>query len=394
MDNSPLVTRWQNGTNATPSNNVAFVPNNNAVPGATGQATNVQLTNNQSQSNNKANFLKNISLLKEEMDKISSEINSKKTLTSLDNSLRGNELEESGEQISDFCDFIQSNSNNPIFDRIINDANGTFWDLRNLGMTLQNNPNTVTGNSSQEKLNIIENSINKYFDRINTIINHYEEINKKAFKEIRMDKPVFGFIEKIAEEIAKQDAEEEEEEKGPKTNLEKKDKREKDKAKGKKSNPFKVLMGIVGKLLDKGWSSQDIIRNVRKTTKFNPKTIKHCVQIMKNYNKKLKRESYSLNRMSVFAAVQDEIEFISIEDDFNKKSTRELMDRLYYLNGCKKYDAGSDNGPKGSLSSIDDEIQKVKNALKNRSWTDKDINHTESIIKENRYYPLETNVEV
>jgi len=202
----------------------------------------------------------------------------------------------------------------------------------------------------------------------------------------------------------------EEEAKGPKTSYEK-EQTEKEKRKGKGGNPFRVLMGIVGKLLDKGWNQQDVVRHVKRHTKFQAKTIKECVKIMKQYNKKKERDriekkSRSFNLKEVFAATAIEraerkVELggiYDIEQDFQKKSTRELQSRLYYLECASNFDEASDNdtrtnGPKGNLSSVSEEITKVVSALKNRGWSDKDVEDAKKIVKSDRYYPFETNVE-
>jgi hypothetical protein len=215
----------------------------------------------------------------------------------------------------------------------------------------------------------------------------------------------------------------------PKTSYESKSKQEEDKSKGKKGNPFRVLMGIVGKLLDKGWDSAEIVRHVKKETSFDPKTIKKSVKIVKDYNRKEKREVQELdaldqstqmmgidpmqsmpvdllrgfamrdNMRKVFASTAFENAskewerqgVYSIKDDFSKRSTRELVDRMFYLTSCKKYDPFSDNGPKGSLSSIDGEISRVKSALRERGWDKDDLDCACEVIKTDDHHPFKAN---
>lgn len=214
----------------------------------------------------------------------------------------------------------------------------------------------------------------------------------------------------------------------PKTSYERKSKEEEDESKGKKSNPFRVLMGIVGKLLDKGWDSAEIVRHIKKETHFDPKTIKKCVKIVKDYNRKEKRdldeletidkasdrlrsEALPIDLLRGFAMRQDirkvfastafenaseswERQGIySVKDDFSKRSTRELVDRMYYLTACQKYDPFSDNGtrnngPKGSLSSIGGELKQIKTALKDRGWAEDDLDAACEIIKSNDHHPF------
>ena len=216
----------------------------------------------------------------------------------------------------------------------------------------------------------------------------------------------------------------------PKTSYESKSKEEENEDKGKKSNPFRVLMGIVGKLLDKGWDSSEIVRHIKKETSFDPKTIRKCVKIVKDYNRSEKRDFQELeaidqasrigsqalpvdllrgfsmrqNIRKVFAATVMENAskewerqgIYSIQDDFSKRSTRELVDRMYYLTACSKYDPFSDNGtrnngPQGSLSSVGSEISKVKTALRERGWKEDDLDCSCEIIKSDDHHPFKAN---
>lgn len=216
----------------------------------------------------------------------------------------------------------------------------------------------------------------------------------------------------------------------PKTSYESKSKKEENKDKGKKSNPFRVLMGIVGKLLDKGWDSSEIVRHIKKETSFDPKTIRKSVKIVKDYNRGKKRDFQELeaidqasrigsqalpvdllrgfsmrqNIRKVFAATVMENAskewerqgIYSIQDDFSKRSTRELVDRMYYLTACSKYDPFSDNGtrnngPQGSLSSVGSEISKVKTALRERGWKEDDLDCACEIIKSDGHHPFKAN---
>jgi hypothetical protein len=118
---------------------------------------------------------------------------------------------------------------------------------------------------------------------------------------------------------------------------------------------------------------------------------------MKGYNRKREREktSSSYNFKNIFA--QKEEYRIDWENDFDKKSTRELIIRLKYLVDAKDFDESKDNGTrtngiKGDLSSISGEIKKIEAALKNRGFSEKDINNEKENIKKDKYYPFETNV--
>jgi hypothetical protein len=62
------------------------------------------------------------------------------------------------------------------------------------------------------------------------------------------------------------------------------------KKKKTKGNPFKVLMGQVGKLLDHGVSKSAIVRHLSKSSSFDEDTIDRAVDIVKEYNRKKQRQ--------------------------------------------------------------------------------------------------------
>lgn len=61
------------------------------------------------------------------------------------------------------------------------------------------------------------------------------------------------------------------------------------KKKKTRGNPFRVLMGKVGKLLDHGVDKNDIVRYISKLKYWNKETIERAVDIVKEYNKKLEQ---------------------------------------------------------------------------------------------------------
>jgi len=61
------------------------------------------------------------------------------------------------------------------------------------------------------------------------------------------------------------------------------------KKKKTRGNPFRVLMGKVGKLLDHGVEKNDIVRYISKLKYWNKETIERAVDIVKEYNKKLEK---------------------------------------------------------------------------------------------------------
>lgn len=57
-----------------------------------------------------------------------------------------------------------------------------------------------------------------------------------------------------------------------------------------RGNPFRVLMGKVGKLLDHGLEKRDITRYLLKQKMWNEETIERAIDIVRDYNKKKRRE--------------------------------------------------------------------------------------------------------
>ena len=62
------------------------------------------------------------------------------------------------------------------------------------------------------------------------------------------------------------------------------------KKKKTRGNPFRVLMGKVGKLLDHGVEKNDIVRYISKLKYWNKETIERAIDIVKEYNKKLEQD--------------------------------------------------------------------------------------------------------
>jgi hypothetical protein len=103
------------------------------------------------------------------------------------------------------------------------------------------------------------------------------------------------------------------------------------KKKKTRGNPFKVLMGKVGKLLDHGLSKNQITRYLAKQKYWNNDTIEKAVDIVKDYNKKKhKKAVYELKRI-ILAEAQ------GIEDlrvNYEVISTPDLIMRKEFLQGC------------------------------------------------------------
>ncbi len=297
-------------------------------------------------------------------------------------------------------------SNNPNFkvigDRLLGFANST---IQNINTARLKDLDREYTKQEKDSKGYISNIINSFINELDELIK-IEKTNNNAGGNV-MAKNKFN-LKKMSASPASVDepVEEEKEEKTnkPTTSYEKKDKEESKKDKGKKGNPFKVLMGIIQKLLDKNWDGQDITRHVTHATKFDSKTVRDCIKIVKEYNRKNKRKgskketektSSKFNLKTVLSSTAfenaekdwEKMGVYAVDENYNKKSTRDLMMRLIYLDGCQKFDPfKSENGPKGSLSSVSNELGKIKTALKNRGWDDEKLKHATEGIKEDRYF--------
>lgn len=240
-------------------------------------------------------------------------------------------------------------------------------------------------------------SVSKHFNLVKTRLENIKSLVKDQAKQqqelltaSRDQERIMKISAKEEKEKSKKDAEEESEEEAkedkrtPKTSYEKaKEHEEGERGKGKKSNPFRVLMGIVGKLYDHGWSSSDIVRHVKKHTKFNTETIKESIKIIEKSEKKKAQASSGggITKLSSYGDIPEEYGVYSIKEEWNKKSTRELITRLSFLVDCQKYDPESDNGRHPSMSSLDGEITLVTSALKRRGYDSGMIDHLKQKIR-------------
>lgn len=144
------------------------------------------------------------------------------------------------------------------------------------------------------------------------------------------------------------------------------------KKKKTRGNPFRVLMGKVGKLLDHGIEKKDIVRYLAKQKFWTNETIERAVDIVRDYNKKKKQDSdddkeikeekkASSNNVKVAGLNYDE------KPDVEKESTATLISRAYYLedlladkNAASKENASSD-------------LKKIKTELKKRGESLEDL---------------------
>lgn len=175
------------------------------------------------------------------------------------------------------------------------------------------------------------------------------------------------------------------------------------KKKKTRGNPFRVLMGKVGKLLDHGLEKSTIVREIKKRINFDEDTIARAVDIVRDYNKSKRRDYRAKGNMddkkedkkkdgtkdkssekksnAVYNGLRvsqaqgareiDGNDIYTAKPDFEKRSTAELMARatwLLDLQGMGK-DADSQVGASGELKSI-------RAALKLRGFDEKELSRT------------------
>jgi len=180
-----------------------------------------------------------------------------------------------------------------------------------------------------------------------------------------------------------------------------------EKKKKTRGNPFRVLMGKIGKLLDHGVEKNDIVRTIAKLKIWEKPMIEKAVEIVKDYNRKKKRkddadnERTALNEENVnldelleqnekvkktvdqlkdLAEKGNNTKVAAIDydrkPDFKKRSTGELIARTCFLLDLQDYDK---NTPQGdfkdpvSKKGITEELKQIKSALIDRGFDKEDL---------------------
>lgn len=144
------------------------------------------------------------------------------------------------------------------------------------------------------------------------------------------------------------------------------------KKKKTRGNPFRVLMGKVGKLLDHGIEKKDIVRYLAKQKFWTNETIERAVDIVRDYNKKKKSDSD--NDSEVKEEKKKEASSVSFvktagldydeKPDVEKESTATLISRAYYLDDLlADKNAASKEGAASELKKIKTELKKRGESL-------------------------------
>ena len=168
-----------------------------------------------------------------------------------------------------------------------------------------------------------------------------------------------------------------------------KEKQKEDPAKKrKKGNPFKVLMGLVGKMLDHGMVRREIVKKVlrQEGNKWKPETIEKCIKIVSKGRKKEKQKKQEKKSMTTFNlhkyAQKKEPEsrksIYDIPRTVKLMSTMELVSRLAYLIGAASFDAGAQNENKPgtkdlNIGQVKKDLNTVKAELKRRNYSKEQV---------------------
>jgi len=110
------------------------------------------------------------------------------------------------------------------------------------------------------------------------------------------------------------------------------------KKKKTRGNPFRVLMGKVGKLLDHGVEKNDIVRYISKLKYWNKETIERAVDIVKEYNKKLeqgKDKDEKPEKSKKTADTVDLDKLVKEKEDVEKK-TKDVEETIELINDTEE----------------------------------------------------------
>ena len=190
------------------------------------------------------------------------------------------------------------------------------------------------------------------------------------------------------------------------------------KKKKTRGNPFRVLMGKVGKLLDHGVEKNDIVRYISKLKYWNKETVERAIDIVKEYNKKLEKgkdkdeksektaDTVDLNKLvkdkedieKKTKDVEETIEQINDTEEkgnknasvkiaslnydakpnFQKRSTPELIMRACFLMDLQDYSKTTKQGDfkdAADKKGVSEELNQIKAALKDRGFDKEELSN-------------------
>ncbi len=171
------------------------------------------------------------------------------------------------------------------------------------------------------------------------------------------------------------------------------------KKKKTRGNPFRVLMGKVGKLLDHGVSKPDIVRYLAKLKYWNTETIERAVEIVRDYNRKQKQDSESdkatkKETKKLIEETKEEMEShktsgnnskvitagydYDTKPDFTKRSTGELIFRACFLMDLLETNKDTPQGDfkqPADKKGAKEELKLIKTALADRGFDKEDLSN-------------------
>jgi len=149
------------------------------------------------------------------------------------------------------------------------------------------------------------------------------------------------------------------------------------KKKKTRGNPFRVLMGKVGKLLDHGVEKNDIVRYIAKLKYWNKETIERAVDIVKDYNRKLKKDDDKDKKEdSKKEAVKTASFNYDESPNFHKRSTSELIFRACFLMDLLDYSKSTPQGDfkdPANKKGAKEELAEIKKALTDRGFDKEEL---------------------
>lgn len=151
------------------------------------------------------------------------------------------------------------------------------------------------------------------------------------------------------------------------------------KKKKTRGNPFRVLMGKVGKLLDHGVEKRDIVRYLAKLKYWNNETIERAVDIVRDYNRKKERKEKDEDKNEKTSSTNSNVKTANIyehEADFTKRSTGELVMRACFLMDLMEVDKNTKQGDfkdPVDKTGTKDQLKKIKKALVDRGFDKEEL---------------------
>lgn len=161
-----------------------------------------------------------------------------------------------------------------------------------------------------------------------------------------------------------------------------------------RGNPFRVLMGKIGKLLDHGVEKNDIVRFLAKLKYWNKETIERAVDLVRDYNKKKNRDTKKeksikeqknikdkvKNELDKHASTENIIRTAGLdydaEPDYSKSSTAELIMRTMYLSDLLVVDKNTKQGDfkdPVSKKGVAQKLSAIKKALTDRGFDKEEL---------------------